>query len=171
MLQNSKLKMKKIIPSTCKFIYSIEGCDYLKDESELEILYQKGLNIEHVKSASFIIPELVDWLGIRTVDLGVTEQENLIAVEAKLPNIILKAENPKIEIYFEAGNSLYNPDIDDRIAFEIRNQPRVRIVYKEPSNVEKLHSDIRAIMQFFGLMIGHITDALDIRLDIQISID
>ena len=81
--------------------------------------------------------------------------------------ILLKAENPKIEIYFEAGNSLYNPDIDDRIAFEIRNQPRVRIVYKEPSNVEKLHSDIRAIMQFFGLMIGHITDALDIRLDIQ----
>lgn len=39
----NKLKMKKIIPSTCKFIYSIEGCDYLKDESELEILYQKGL--------------------------------------------------------------------------------------------------------------------------------
>ncbi len=129
--------------------------------------FQKGLKIEGIKEASFIIPELVDWLDICTIDWGATEQKEMIAIETKLPNIILKAENPKIEIYFEAGNSLYNPDIDDRIAFEIRNQPRVRIVYKEPSNVEKLHSDIRAIMQFFGLMIGHITDALDIRLDIQ----
>lgn len=93
--------------------------------------YQKGLNIEHVKSASFIIPELVDWLDIRTVDLGVTEQENLIAVEAKLPNIILKEKNPKIEIYFEAGSSLFNPDVDDKIAVEIRNQPRVRIMHNE----------------------------------------
>lgn len=129
--------------------------------------YQKGLNIEHIKSASFIIPELVDWLGIRTVVEGTTEQENLIAVEAKLPNIILKEKNPKIEIYFEAGSSLFNPDIDDRIAVEIRNQPRVRIVYDEPSYVRKVHNDIKVIMQFFSLMIGHITDVLDIRLDIQ----
>lgn len=129
--------------------------------------YQKGLNIEHIKSASFIIPELVDWLGIRTVDWGATEQENLIAVEAKLPNIILKEKNPKIEIYFEAGSSLFNPDVDDRIAVEIRNQPRVRIVYDEPSDVRKVHNDIRVTMQFFSLMIGHITDVLDIRLDVQ----
>lgn len=129
--------------------------------------FKKGFEIEGINSASFIIPELIDWLAVRTVDWGTNEQNEMIAVETKFPNIILKESNPKIEIYFETRSSLYNPDIDDRIAFEIRNQPRVRIIYDEPSNVGKLHSDIRGIMQFFGLMIGHITDVLDIRLDIQ----
>lgn len=101
------------------------------------------------------------------MDWGANEQNEMIAIETKFPNIILREGNPKIEIYFEARSSLYDPNIDDRIAFEIRNQPRVRIIYHEPSNVEKLHSDIRGIMQFFGLMIGHITDVRDIRLDIQ----
>lgn len=129
--------------------------------------FKKGFEIEGINSASFIIPELIDWLAVRTVDWGTNEQNEMIAIETKFPNIILKESNPKIEIYFETRSSLYNPDIDDRIAFEIRNQPRVRIIYDKPSNVGKLHSDIRGIMQFFGLMIGHITDVLDIRLDIQ----
>lgn len=166
---------------TCRYKVFTNGSDRygkyktLDNATSYRVLYvmkqncadQKGLNIEHVKSASFIIPELVDWLDIRTVDLGVTEQENLIAVEAKLPNIILKEKNPKIEIYFEAGSSLFNPDVDDKIAVEIRNQPRVRIMYDDSSDVRKVHNDIRAIMQFFSLMIGHITDVLDIRLDVQ----
>lgn len=129
--------------------------------------FKKGFKIEDINSVSFIIPELIDWLGVRTVDWGATEQKEMVAIETKFPNIILKESNPKIEIYFEARSSLYNPSVDDRIAFEIRNQPRVRIRYDEPSNVEKLHTDIRGVMQFFGLMIGHITDVLDIRLDIQ----
>lgn len=129
--------------------------------------YQKGLKIEGIKSASFIIPELIDWLSVQTVDWGATKQKEMIAIETKFPDIVLKESNPQIEIYFEARSSLYDPKVDDRIAFEIRNQPRVRIIYDEPSNVEMLHNDIRGIMQFFGLMIGHITDVLDIRLDIQ----
>lgn len=129
--------------------------------------YKKGLKIEGIKSASFVIPELIDWLAVRTVKWGANEQNEIVAIETKFPNIILKESNPKIEIYFEARSSLYDSDVDDRIAFEIKNQPRVRITYDEPSNVEKLHNDIRGIMQFFGLMIGHITDVLDIRLDIQ----
>lgn len=129
--------------------------------------FKKGFKIEGINSASFIIPELIDWLAVQTVDWGANEQNEMVAIETKFPNIILKENNPQIEIYFEARSSLYDPNIDDRIAFEIRNQPRVRIIYNEPSNVGKLHSDIRGIMQFFGLMIGHITDVQDIRLDIQ----
>jgi len=129
--------------------------------------FKKGFEIEGIKSASFIIPELIDWLAVRTVEWGANKQNEIVAIETKFPNIILKESNPKIEIYFEARSSLYDSDIDDRIALQIRNQPRVRIIYDEPSEVEKLHVDIRGIMQFFGLLIGHITDVLDIRLDIQ----
>ena len=129
--------------------------------------YQKGLKIEGIKSATFVIPELIDWLNVRTVDWGTTKHEEIIAVETKFPNIVLKKEQPKIEIYFEAKSSLYNSNIDDRIAFEIRNQPRIRIIYNDPLNIEALHTDIRGVMQFFGLMIGHVSDVLDIRLEIQ----
>lgn len=39
----NKFKENKIIPEDSDFIYSIEGCDYIKDEKELEILYNLGL--------------------------------------------------------------------------------------------------------------------------------
>ena len=37
------LKQTGIIPSNIYFMYSIEGCDYLKDENDLEVLYEMGL--------------------------------------------------------------------------------------------------------------------------------
>lgn len=37
------LKDNRIIPNDIKFLYSIEGCDYLKSEDELEDLYDLGL--------------------------------------------------------------------------------------------------------------------------------
>ena len=125
------------------------------------------MNVEGIESASFIIPELIDWLGIRTINWGATKKDELIAVDNKLPPIVLKEANPHIEIFFEASNSLFNPDIDDRVSFEIINQPRIKIAYDNPEDVNRLISDIRGIMQFWGLMIGHITDVLDIRLDIK----
>ena len=37
------LKNLKVIPSDLDFIYSIEGCDYLKDVNDLDELYEMGL--------------------------------------------------------------------------------------------------------------------------------
>lgn len=62
----------------------------------------------------------------------------MIVIETKFSDIVLKESNPKIEIYFEVISSLYNPNIDDRIAFEIRNQPRIRIKYDDPLDVENV---------------------------------
>jgi hypothetical protein len=129
--------------------------------------YEQGLKIEGIKTCSFIIPELTDWIGVKTVDWGATEDHELIAAEMKLQEIILKKENPCIEIYFEANSSLFDGSVDSRTTFVIKNQPRIRISYKEPTEVYQVHNDIRGIMQFFGLMIGHVTDAMYIRLDIQ----
>ncbi|ADL50620.1 HEPN domain-containing protein [Clostridium cellulovorans] len=129
--------------------------------------YKPGISIEGITTCSFFIPELIDWNDLETVEWGVTESQELIAAETKLPNIILKKENPCIEIYFEVKHSLFDPNIDDRTTFVIENRPRIRIAYKEPTEVSQVHNDIRGIMQFFGLMIGHVTDAIDIRLDIS----
>lgn len=143
--------------ASCKTFFVLQqNCDY-----------KKGLSIEGIVEASFVIPELIDWLDLKTVDWGATEDDELIAVENKIPNILLKAELPKIEIYFETKPSFYNPDIDERTTVSIGNQPRIKISYDEAVDVYVLRSDIRCIMQFFSLMIGHISDALDIRLSIQ----
>lgn len=129
--------------------------------------YEKGLKIDGITTCSFVIPELIDWIGVRTVDWGATKNQELIAAELKLQEIILKKENPLIEIYFESSSSLFDGSVDDRTTFIIKNQPRIRISYEEPSEVSRVHNDIKGIMQFFGLMIGHVSDAMDIRLDIQ----
>ncbi|MDD3222698.1 MAG: hypothetical protein PHG07_10010 [Lachnospiraceae bacterium] len=129
--------------------------------------YKEGLSIEGIVEASIVIPELIDWLDLKTVDWGATEEKEMIAIENKLPNILLKGGTPKIEIYFETKPSVFNSDIDDRTTVSIDNQPRIKISYGEPVDVYVLRNDIRCIMQFFALMIGHVSDVLDIRLTIQ----
>jgi len=129
--------------------------------------YKKGLSIDGIMEASFTIPELIDWLELKTVDWGTTKDEEMIAVENKLSNILLKNATPKIEIYFETKPSVFNPDFDDRTTIAIDNQPRIIISYDEAVDVYVLRNDIRCIMQFFALMIGHISEALDIRLTMQ----
>ena len=39
----NRLKEEKIIPKDIDYIYSIEGCDYIKDENELDDLYKLGV--------------------------------------------------------------------------------------------------------------------------------
>lgn len=39
----NELKVEGIIDKSIRFIYSIEGCDYIKDEKELDELYRLGL--------------------------------------------------------------------------------------------------------------------------------
>ncbi|EPY6469412.1 HEPN domain-containing protein [Clostridium sporogenes] len=129
--------------------------------------YKAGMSIEGITTCSFVIPELIDWIDLKTVKWGTTENEEMIAAETKISEIVLKKENPSIQIYFEPNCSLFDPNVDDRTTFVIENRPRIRISYKEPIEFSQLHNDIRGIMQFFGLMIGHVTDAIDIRLDIK----
>lgn len=129
--------------------------------------FKEGLVIEGITKASFIIPELIDWLELNTIDWGATDEGELLAIETKHPEIVLKARNPRVEIYYESKSSLYDGSVDDRTTFIIKNQPRIRISYEQSIDVVQVQNDIRALMQFFGLMIGYITDALDIRLDIE----
>lgn len=129
--------------------------------------FKSGLEIDDIKTVSLIIPELIDWIALNTIDWGATKHKELIAAEIKLPSMILKDRDPRVEIYFESKSSLFDPSADRRTTCTISNQPRIRITYGEPTNISQVHSDIRALMQFFALMIGHVTDVLDIRLDIQ----
>ncbi len=118
---------------------------------------------------SFMIPELMDWFyGIRTTELFV-EEKQICASEIDLPSLILKQSNPKIKIEFESSSFNETLRIDSRTQTIIKKEPRISVVYENSVDVEKVRQDIKVIMQFWGLMIGMVSDALDIRLDIKDS--
>lgn len=67
--------------------------------------------------------------------MGCNTKRGLITAATKLPAIILKNERPRIEIYFESINSFFELGVDDRTTIIIKNQPRIRISYEEPSDI------------------------------------
>lgn len=74
--------------------------------------FQRGLTVEGIESASFIIPELIDWLGIRTIDWGATKKDELIAIENKLPPIVLKEAKFDLisKLYEDTSKEVQSPD-------------------------------------------------------------
>lgn len=129
--------------------------------------FTKGLDIAGIREVSFIIPEIVDWLGIRTVDVRANENHELIAVECKYPPLVLHNTDPHIEIQYESESFTKYLDVDSRTTFVIKNQPRVFVTYDEPTNIERIQKDIEYLMQFWGLLIGHVSNVEDIRLKID----
>lgn len=126
--------------------------------------FQQGMIIDGIQEASFIIPELVDWLEVPTVQYSATETGELFAEEINPPPIILHDNNPHIEIQFESESFTKYLDKNDITTFILKNQPRLFIIYSESCDVNRVLADVRAVMQFFGLMIGHVSDVEDLRL-------
>lgn len=126
--------------------------------------FQQGMIIDGIQEASFIIPELVDWLEVPTVQYSATETGELFAEEINPPPIILYDNNPHIEIQFESESFTKYLDKNDITTFILKNQPRLFIIYSESCDVNRVLADVRAVMQFFGLMIGHVSDVEDLRL-------
>lgn len=124
-------------------------------------------DISKITDFSFSIPELIDWLGIKTVFYGSTDMDEIAAGEAHLGPIIIHPENPHIELYFESKTFTSIVEGDDRTSITITKEPRVKVVYKHNQNVQAVIDDIECLMQFFGLLIGFISIAEDIRLSIE----
>lgn len=129
--------------------------------------FPKGMEIEGITEVSFVIPELINWLGVRTVNYALTSEE-IGAREEKLDSVVLKNSKPYIEICYESRSLITNMNHDnDNTAITIEKEPRIRIKYDSAVNVHEVLDEIRCIMQFFGLLIGYVTDALDVRLTIE----
>lgn len=128
--------------------------------------FEKGLEITEIEGVSFIIPELIEWLNIKTVSIGETESKELIACECKYPALVLKDTNPHIEIQFESESFTKYHDIDMRTTFVLKNQPRIFINYENTVDVVRVQNDLETIMEFWGLLIGHVSVVEDIRLKI-----
>lgn len=129
--------------------------------------FSKGIDISGIKEFSFFIPELINWLGVKTVSYGCTDMREMAAYEEHLTPIIINVENPHIELYFESKT--FNSSIiqDDRTSITIKKEPRIRVAYDKSQGIQSVLNDIECLMQFFGLLIGSVSVVEDIRLSID----
>lgn len=128
--------------------------------------FSQGTDISGVEEVSFTIPELIEWLGFQTVFYCSTDQDELAAAEEHLEPIILHETDPQIELYFESKTHESITSLEDSTTITIKKEPRIKISYKQPSDIQAIQNDIECIMQFFGLLIGRVSTAEDIRLSI-----
>ena len=129
--------------------------------------FSKGLEISDIKGFSFEIPELIKWLGEKTVSFASTKQGNLGAMELSMSPIVLKEENPHIEIRLESKTFNTSIRMNDSVELTIKNVPRIYIDYNTVTDVETVVADIECLMQFFGLLIGAVSTVDDIRLSVE----
>lgn len=129
--------------------------------------FSKGLEISGIKEFSFEIPELIKWIGIKTVSFASTNQGGLGAMELDMEPIILKQANPRIEIRLESKSVNTSFRGDDSVALTIKNVPRIYVDYNKKKDIKNVIDDIECLMQFFGLLIGTVSTVDDIRLSIE----
>lgn len=129
--------------------------------------FSKGLEISGIKEFSFEIPELIKWIGIKTVSFASTNQGGLGAMELDMEPIILKQANPRIEIRLESKSVNTSFRGDDSVALTIKNVPRIYVDYNKKKDIKNVIDDIECLMQFFGLLIGSVSTVDDIRLSIE----
>lgn len=128
--------------------------------------FSKGTDISGIKEFSFHIPEIIDWLGVTTVSYASVTESELAAVEKHLEPIVICEGNPHVELYFESKT--YDSSLsDDRAQITLKNEPRIKVEYEVPKNIQSVMDDIECLMQFFGLLIGTVSSAQDIRLSVE----
>lgn len=81
--------------------------------------------------------------------------------------IVLKEENPHIEIRLESKTFNTSIRMNDSVELTIKNVPRIYIDYNTVTDVETVVADIECLMQFFGLLIGAVSTVDDIRLSVE----
>lgn len=129
--------------------------------------FPHGTNVSEIKEFSFSIPELINWIGTKTVSYTCTDEEEVAAYEKKLTPVLISADNPHIELYYESKTVGSSIEQDDRTSIIIKKEPRVKVQYVQPENIQAVIRDIDCLMQFFGLLIGSVSVAEDIRLSID----
>ena len=130
--------------------------------------FSKGVEINGIKEVSFEIPELIRWFGIKTVSYASSEQGDPGAMELKFPTIVLNEKNTHIEVFMVSKT--FNSTImerGDNTTITIKKNPRISISYDNAQDINTVLFDIECIMQFFGLLIGSVSDVEDIRLSIE----
>ena len=129
--------------------------------------FRPGLLVDNIVDCSFVIPELIGWLGVKLTEMLCANEHELLVKERIFQPVCLKDADPHIEIVFESGT--YNRSIEEgnRTTAVVNVQPRIQITYGRSVTINEINRDIGFTMQFWGLMIGCVSVVQDIRLTIN----
>jgi len=124
-----------------------------------------GDYITSIRSFSFEIPGLSNWLNIKSVDFGILENKTFIIRELPTPTIVLKQADPYIYIEFETKDVIES--LDDNNQKAIKKIPRIYVVFPNLVDDRKVVDTITILTRFFSLLVGKISIADDIRLNLE----
>lgn len=120
--------------------------------------------LNNITSVHFTFPELENWLQIATVDVCISDSNQMTASIMNLDSyIILKDKNPSVYICFTQNSSIQGfEQKTNKVSFS--QFPVIAIDYGSPTNINKAFLDIRAVLQFFGLITGYVSNVNNIEL-------
>lgn len=126
-------------------------------------IYTEPIDVENVTNVSFTIPELSIWFNKKTVTYKQIPQKEAIAIEEAIDDVILLT-NDKLDIKLSFVSKSFDNVIHARssTSVTIEKIPTVCISYHAPVSLGRVRSDIKMNMEFWGLIIGHVSIAEDI---------
>ena len=166
----------KVIAQACRDCGTRKTLEYSSNYRVFYVLQWNSLstsfhNIDiiaaNIASCSFAVPELIDWLGVRLVELSHVNETNLLVKGKIFHPVTLKDVDPRIEIVFDSRTYTMWQKNNDMTTAVVNVQPRIQITYTVPVTIEEINRDIELTMQFWGLMIGRVSIVQDIRLTVN----
>ena len=83
--------------------------------------FEVGREVKGIKSLSFFISELVEWLNVYTVGLHKNTQGKQLIIENDVEEIILNKNTPEIKIVFKTSNSIAESSHKDYNSITLSN--------------------------------------------------
>lgn len=118
--------------------------------------------ITNIESFSFEILGLTEWLGFKSVDVGVTEKQTAVIYEVETPTIILL--DGKIKIYIKYESKDFIESLTSYSKKTITKTPRIFVEFNELKTDKEVLNIIERITRFFAIVMGRVGYANDIRL-------
>ena len=126
-------------------------------------IHENPIEKENVIKCSFTIPEFASWINMKTVSYKQVSETEAIGIEEELDDIVL-LENDDVNVSFSFSSKTCKNTMEtwSATSVTVEKVPEIHINYHHPVSLEQVRSDIQMNMEFWGLIIGHVSTADDI---------
>lgn len=136
--------------------------------SSADSISPDDINENSLTGISFTFPELPDWFADKyAVKLFKTKDGRAAACEVDTPTLLLHEKAPVIELSFASETLCESISKDCRTEAAVKRWPRIFISYEHQTSIHSALNDVRALMQFWGLIIGHVSSVSSIEVSLS----
>lgn len=127
------------------------------------MFHKDPIATENVSEVTFAISEFVPWLKKKTVSYKQISETEAAGIEERLQDIIL-LDTEAVTVIFSFTSKTCKNAMNSRSSTSVlvEKVPEIRIQYHVPASLERVRSDIQMNMEFWGLIIGHVSTVDDI---------